>query len=129
MSKKTKHSMKSSLAASFKSSMKKEKTTFKFKKAKLDQHFLQVLQAIKNTKATKLLQAAIENMATEMNYRDTRFPSISNLRAELFDQPLTAALRTGTWECRQTGVLHPEGVKTHYGIHHLAPARTWSADY
>ena len=104
------------------------KETSKFKKAKIDQHFLQVLQATKNTKATKLLQAAIENMATEMNYRDTRFASISNIRAELFDQPMTAALRTGTWEYKHT-VLHPEGVKTHFGIHHLAPARTWSADY
>ena len=32
------------------------------------------------------------------------------------------------WEHQHT-VLHPEGVKTHFGIHHLAPPRTWTAAY
>jgi hypothetical protein len=46
----------------------------------------------------------------------------------MFDQPLTAALRTGQWE-NTLSVLHPEGIKTHFGLHHLAPPRTNSAVY
>ena len=104
------------------------KTTPHFQKATIDPCFLQVLKANKNTKATRLMQAAIEAMAAEMNYRDNRFAATSNLRPETFDQPLTAALRTGNWEYYHT-VLHPENLKSHFGIHHLAPARTWSAEY
>ena len=90
--------------------------------------FLQVLKANKNSKATKLLQTAIETIAAEMNFRDNRFASASNLKAELFDHPLTAAIRLATREHRHT-ILHPEGIKTHFGFHHLAPPRTWTFEY
>jgi hypothetical protein len=46
----------------------------------------------------------------------------------MFDQLLTAALRTGQWEYQHT-VLNPEGIKTNVRLHHLAPPRTWSATY
>ncbi|KAI2502457.1 hypothetical protein MHU86_12033 [Fragilaria crotonensis] len=103
-------------------------TTKTFKKAALDSVFIQVLKANKNSKATKLLQTAIEAVASEMNFKDNRFASASDLKAELFDQPLTAAIRTATWAHQHT-VLHPEGIKTHFAFHHLAPARTWTAEY
>ena len=99
-----------------------------FKKAALDSVFIQVLKANKNSKATILLQTAIEAVASEMNFKDNRFASASDLKAELFDQPLTAAIRTATWAHQHT-VLHPEGIKTHFAFHHLAPARTWIAEY
>ena len=57
-----------------------ENKTPQFKKATLDPCFIQVLKANKNTKATRLMQAAIEAMAAEMNYRDNRFAATSNLR-------------------------------------------------
>jgi hypothetical protein len=63
-----------------------------------------------------------------MHNLDNPFASASNLQAELFDQPLTAAIRTATWASQHT-VLQPEGIKTHFAIHHLAPARTWKAEY
>ena len=103
-------------------------TTKIFKKAIINPVFAQVLKANKNSKAIKLLQAAIEAFAAEMNFRENSFASASNLQAELFDHPLTAAIRTATWEYQHT-VLHPEGIKTHFGFHHLAPARTWSVNY
>ncbi|KAI2496611.1 hypothetical protein MHU86_17870 [Fragilaria crotonensis] len=102
--------------------------TKKFKKAVLDSSFIQVLKANKNSKATRLLQSAIEAVASEMHNLDNRFASASNLQAELFDQPLTAAIRTATWAHQHT-VLQPEGIKTHFAFHHLAPARTWTAEY
>ena len=70
-------------------------TTKRYKKAVLGSVFIQVLKANKNSKATKLLQAAIEAVASEMNFKANRFASASDcLKAELFDQPLTAAIRT-----------------------------------
>ncbi len=63
-----------------------------------------------------------------MNFRDNRFASASDLKAELFDQPVTAAIRTATWAHQHT-VLHPAGIKTHFAFHHLAPARMWTAEY
>ena len=63
-----------------------------------------------------------------MNYTDNRFASASELKAELFDQSTTAAIRSGNWEHRHT-VLHPDGIKTHFAFHHLAPPRTWAANY
>jgi hypothetical protein len=99
-----------------------------FKKATVDPMFVQVLKTNKNSKATRLMQVAIESMAAEMNFRENRFASASSLEAEMFDQPLTAAIRTAQWEHQHT-VIHPEGIKTHFGFHHLAPPRTWSADY
>ena len=103
-------------------------TTKTFKKAALDSVFIQVLKANKNSKATKLLQTAIEAVASKMNFRDNRFASASDLKAELFDQPLTAAIRTATWAHQHT-LLHPEGIKTYFAFHHLAPARTRTAEY
>ena len=87
------------------------------------------MNANSNSKATKILQAAVEDVALEMNYTDNRFASASELNAELFDQPTTAGIRSpGNWEHRHT-VLHPDGIKTHFAFHHLAPPRTWAADY
>ncbi|KAI2500150.1 hypothetical protein MHU86_14356 [Fragilaria crotonensis] len=40
-----------------------------------------------NSKATRLMQIAIESMAAEMNFRENRFASASSLEAEMFDQP------------------------------------------
>ena len=99
-----------------------------FKPAKLTNDFIEVVNANSNSKATKILQAAVEDVALEMNYTDNRFASASELKAELFDQPTTAAIRSGNWEHRHT-VLHPDGIKTHFAFHHLAPPRTWAADY
>jgi hypothetical protein len=96
--------------------------------AKLNREFIKVLKANTNSKATRLLQAVIEEVASEMNFTDNRFASASELKAELFDQPTTAAIRTANWEHKHT-VLHPEGIKTHFAFHHLAPPRTWAAEY
>lgn len=90
--------------------------------------FLPVLAANKNSKATKAMHEAVETMAAELSMQDNHFASASNLFPRMFDQPLTAALRTGQWEYQHT-VLNPEGIKTNFGIHHLAPPRTWTATY
>ena len=103
-------------------------TEASFQPAKLTSEFIKVLKANTNSKATRLLQAAVEDVAAEMNYTDNRFASASELKAEIFDQPMTAAIRTANWEHRHT-VLHPEEIKTHFAFHHLAPPRTWAADY
>jgi hypothetical protein len=104
-------------------------TTKFFQKATLNPGFEDVLKANKNSKATKLLQSAIESTASEIDTtHDNRFASACNLLPTLFDQPLTAAIRTGQWEYQHT-VLHPEGITTHFGIHHIAPPRTRSAIY
>jgi hypothetical protein len=63
-----------------------------------------------------------------MNNKDNRFASASNMNTKLFDQPLTTAIKMATWAHQYT-VLHPEGIKTHFSFHHLAPARTWTAEY
>ena len=65
---------------------------------------------------------------TTMSASSDRFAAQSNVIPNMYDLPLTAALRTGNWEHQHT-VLHPEGIKTHFGLHHLAPPRTWSAAY
>ena len=75
-----------------------------------------------------MLQAAVEDVALEMNYTDNRFASASGLKAELFDQPTTAAIRSGNEENRHT-VLHHDRIKTHFAFHYLAPPRTWATDY
>lgn len=90
--------------------------------------FLPVLTANKNSKATKAMHEAVETMAAELSIQDNSFASSSNLFPRMFDQPLTAALRTGQWEYQHT-VLNPEGIKTNFGLHHLAPPRTWTATY
>ena len=100
-----------------------------FKPAKLANDFIKVVKANSNSKATKILQAAVKNVALKMNYNDNRFASASKLKAELFDQPTKAAICSGNWEHQHT-VLHPDGVKTHFAFHHrLAPPKTWVADY
>ena len=96
--------------------------------AKLNREFIKVLKANTNSKATRLLQAVIEEVASEMNFTENRFASASELKAVLFDQPMTAAICTANWEHKHT-VLHPEGIKTHFAFHHLAPPRTWAAEY
>ena len=90
--------------------------------------FVPVLSANKNSKATKAMQDAIESMSAALAHDDDRFASAANLYPRLFDQPLSAALRTGQWEHHHT-VLNPDGVKSNFGIHHLAPPRTMSATY
>ena len=87
-----------------------------------------VLQAIKNSKATRTFQSILETTAAEMTVSSNRFAASSHFVPWLFDQPMTAALRASMWEHRHT-VLHPEGIKTHFGLHHLAPPRTWTAAY
>jgi hypothetical protein len=100
-----------------------------FVKATLNPHFINgVLKAVKNSKATKSLQTIMESTMTTMSVSSDRFAAQSNVIPNMYDLPLTAALRTGNWEHQHT-VLHPEGIKTHFGLHHLAPPRTWSAAY
>jgi hypothetical protein len=105
-------------------------TTHKlFHKATLNPGFEEVLQANKNSKATKLLQSAVESTASEIEAtHDNRFASACNLIPNVFDPPMTAAIRTGQWEYQHT-VLHPEGIATHFGLHHIASPRTQSAIY
>ena len=90
--------------------------------------FAPILTANKNSKATKFLQDAVEHKIAELGSLDDKFASAANLYPKMFDQPLTAALRTGQWE-NTLSVLHPEGIKIHFGLHHLAPPRTNSAVY
>lgn len=99
-----------------------------FAKAVLHPLFMPVLTANKNSKATKAMHEAVETIAAELSMQDNAFASTSNLFPRMFDQPLTAALRTGQWEYQHT-VLNPEGIRTNFGLHHLAPPRTWSATY
>jgi hypothetical protein len=99
-------------------------STKTFKKAVLDSVFIQNLKANKNSKAAKLLQTAIKAVVSEMNINDKRFASASDLKAELFNQPRTAAIRTATRAHQQHTVLHPERIKTHFAFHHLTPAQT-----
>ncbi|KAI2510841.1 hypothetical protein MHU86_3627 [Fragilaria crotonensis] len=99
-----------------------------FVKAKIHPLFIPVLTANKNSKATKAMQEAVESMAAELSTQDDRYASASNIFPRMFDQPLTAALRTGQWEYQHT-VLNPVSVKSNLGIHHFAPPRTWSANY
>jgi hypothetical protein len=87
-----------------------------------------VLKANKNSKATRAMQDIIEETTASLSNNDNRFAAASNLTPRMFDQPLTAALRTGIWEHQHT-VLHPDGLKTHFGIHHIAPPKSWSATY
>jgi hypothetical protein len=90
--------------------------------------FAPVLIANKNSKATKAIKEAIESTAAELGRHDDKFASAANLYPKMFDQPLIAALRTGQWEFMHT-VLNPEGIKTNFGLHHLARPRTTSATY
>ena len=86
------------------------------------------LEGKQNSKATKLHQSAIEAIASGINIRDKRFASASDLKSELFDQPLTAVIWTATCAHQHT-LLHPEGIKTHFSFHHVAPAMIWTAEY
>ena len=74
------------------------------------------------------MQEAVESMAAELSMHNDRYASASNIFPRMFDQPLTAALRTGQWEYPHT-VLNPEGIITNVGLHHLPPPRTWSASF
>ena len=98
-------------------------------KATLNPLFVKhVLQANKNSKATKAMQDLIEETSSVLSTEDNRFAAASNLHPRMLDQPLVAALRSGMWEHQHT-VLHPNGIKTHFGLHHITPPRTWSATY
>ena len=98
-------------------------------KAKLNPLFVKhILQANKNSKATKAMQDLIEETSSVLSTEDNRFAAASNLHPRMLDQPLVAALRSGMWEHQHT-VLHPNGIKTHFGLHHITPPRTWSATY
>ena len=57
--------------------------------------FTPVLLAHKNTKATKFMQDAVESARSILGNSDDKFASNANLNPKMFDQPLTAALRTG----------------------------------
>jgi hypothetical protein len=74
------------------------------------------------------MQEAVESMAAELAMDDDKYAADSNIFPRMFDQPMTAAIRTGQWEYQHT-VLNPDGIKTNVGIHHLAPLRTWGATY
>ena len=63
-----------------------------------------------------------------MTASSDRFAAASNIIPCVFDRPITAVLRASMWENQHT-VLNPEGIKTHIGIHHLAPPRTWTPAY
>jgi hypothetical protein len=80
-----------------------------FKPANLTREFTKVVNAYSNSKATQILQAAVEDVALEMNYSDNGFASSSELKDKLADQPTTAAIRTANWEHRHA-VLHPDGI-------------------
>jgi hypothetical protein len=98
-----------------------------FVKANLNPQFTEgVLKAVKNSKATKTLQTIMESTLTTMTVSSNCFAAQSNVIPNMYDLPLTAALQTGNWE-HQHMVLHPEGIKTHVRLHHLAPPQTWSA--
>ena len=88
----------------------------------------QVLHANKNSKATKAMRDLIEETSSVLSTEDNRFAAVGNLHLRMLDQPLVAALRSGMWEQQHT-VLHPNGIKTHFGLHHITPPRTWSATY
>lgn len=104
-------------------------TVTTFSKATINPLFISgVLKANKNSKATRAMQDIIEETTASLSNNDNRFAAASNLTPKMFDQPLTAALRTGVWEHQHT-VLHPEGLKTHFGFHHIAPPKSWSATY
>jgi hypothetical protein len=90
--------------------------------------FNPVLIANKNSKATRSMRDAVEAKAAELSQSDDKFASAANLNPKMFDQPLTAALRAGQWEHKHT-VLNPDGIKTNFGLYHLAPPRTNSAIY
>jgi hypothetical protein len=98
-------------------------------KATLNPLFVKcVLQANKNSKATKAMQDIIEETIAQLSSEDNRFAAACNLIPRMFDQPLVAAIRSGMWEHQHT-VLNPDGIKTHFGLHHIAPPRTWSILY
>lgn len=104
------------------------KPTKTFVKAKIQPMFAPVLTANKNSKATKAIQEAVESLASELSLDNDKYAADSNLLPRMFDQPMTAALRTGQWEYQHT-VLNPEGIKSNVGIHHLAPPRQHGATY
>ena len=92
--------------------------------------FAPVLYANKNSKATKLLQEAVEAMSAAALAQDTdRYASAANLLPNMFDQPMTApAIRLGPWEWKHN-VLNVDGIITNFALHHLAPPNTNSTVY
>lgn len=70
----------------------------------------------------------VEETSAALSTQDTRFKAACNLIPRMFDQPMVAALRSGTW-AHQPTVFHPDGIKIYFGLHHLASPRTWSILY
>ena len=58
------------------------------------------------------------------------YASAANLfSTNMFDQPMTAAIRLGQWEWKHT-VLNVDGIKeTNFALHHVAPPNTNSTVY
>ena len=96
--------------------------------ASLHPLFAPVLSANKNSKATRLLQEAVEAMSAALAQNTDRYASAANLFPNMFDQPMTAAIRLGQWEWKHT-VLNVDGIKTNFALHHLAPPNTNSTVY
>ena len=69
------------------------------------------------------MKEAANAVAADLNQNNDKFASAVTLNSSYIDQPLVAALRTGTWE-QKIRVLNPEGVKTNFGIYHIAPPKS-----
>ena len=74
------------------------------------------------------MQDGVETVTAELSNLDDQFASSANLITSMFDQALTAAIRTAQWAHLHTN-LYPDEVKTKFGLHHVAPPRTNSATY
>ena len=97
--------------------------------ATLHPRFAPVLSANINSKATKLLQEAVEAMSATLAQDTDRYASTANLfPSNMFDQPMTAAIRLGQWDWKHT-ILNVDGIKTNFALHHLAPPNTNSTVY
>ena len=103
-------------------------TTKMFVTAKIQPLFALSLEANTNSKAKIALHEALETKIAEISHEDNHFASASNLDPRMFDQPLTAVIRTGQWAHQHTAI-NPDDLDTKFGIHHLAPPRTWTSVY
>ena len=72
------------------------------------------------------MRDAVEAQTAEFSQSNDKFALAANLSPKMFDQPRTAAFRSGQWEHKHT-LLNPDGIKANFGLYHLAPPRTNSA--
>jgi hypothetical protein len=72
------------------------------------------------------MRDAVEAQTAEFSQSNDKFALAANLSPKMFDQPRTAAIRSGQWEHKHT-LLNPDGIKANFGLYHLAPPRTNSA--